>query len=135
MKHKNYRARLFYCGRIHFFTLLLKPQLNSMKQVLLFSFILLSVAVSSCKRPRGSAGACFNLSRTPAKVNDTLYLLNCSVNYDKFKWTIPAFTYVDSLNRHLKFVPTAAGNIDVTLKVSNADSSSSSSITTTITVQ
>lgn len=106
-----------------------------MKHLLFFSFLVIVLGTISCERPRGSAGACFNLSKTPAKVNDTLYLLNCSVNYDKFKWSIPSFSYVDSVNRHLKFVPTVTGNMDVSLLVYNIDSSSANVITKTITVQ
>jgi hypothetical protein len=95
----------------------------------------ITVLMVSCTRPRGSASACFNMSKTPAKVNDTLYLLNCSLNYDRFKWTVPSYLIIDSVNKHMKFVPTAAGNVDISLLVFDADSSSASTITKTVQVQ
>jgi hypothetical protein len=105
-----------------------------MKRVFLFT-ALVAMIMLSCTRPRGKASACFNISKTPAKVNDTLYLLNCSLNYDKYKWTVTSMGIADSLNRHLKFVPTSAGNLDITLKVFDNDTTTTSTITQTITVQ
>lgn len=105
-----------------------------MKRITLLVALIALFAVS-CKRERSTPTACFNISRTPAKVNDTLYLLNCSLNYDKVRWFIPAYIYIDTLNRHLKFVPTAAGNMDVYLWVAQNDTSKKDLIKQTISVQ
>jgi hypothetical protein len=106
-----------------------------MKNFLILLVFSLSVTFVACERPRGAAAACFNTSKTPAKVGDTLYLLNCSLNYDKFYWSVPAYLYIDSLNKHLKLVPSAAGNLDVSLLVRTVDSTSVNVITKTISVQ
>lgn len=105
-----------------------------MKQFLLGLSLLLLIGFSSCEKKMGPSAACFNLSRTPGKVNDTLYLLNCSVNYSYFRWTVPSIPYVDSSNRHLKLVPTAAGDLVVALLVTNPNKDTNI-ITKTIQIQ
>lgn len=76
----------------------------------LFSIILLN----SCEKKRGSAKACFNFSKSSVKVGDTVYLLNCSENYDKFIWYNPT---LDSTNKHIMFSTTTAGNYPFLLRV------------------
>lgn len=105
-----------------------------MKRIAFLLFVVSMMAVS-CKRQPGSTTACFNISKTPAKVNDTLYLLNCSLNYDKVRWFIPSYLYIDTVNRHLKFVPTGAGNMDVYLWVAMNDTTKQNMIKKTISVQ
>lgn len=105
-----------------------------MKRVLLFT-ALMAMVVLSCTRPRGEAGACFNVSKTPVTLGDTIFLLNCSYNYDKFKWSIPAYGLYDSVNRHLKFPSTAAGNLDISLLVFDNDTTTVSTISKTIVIQ
>ena len=66
--------------------------------------------------------ACFVFSNESPKVNDTLYLLNCSENFKKNIWFntngfYPGGAVVDSVQRHEKVVVTAAGNYTVTLRV------------------
>lgn len=76
-------------------------------------------AFSSCKKT-GSAKACFDLSKETIKVGDTMYLLNCSENYEKFIWL---YDYngmglmLDSIDRHAYTVPAATGSYDVILYV------------------
>jgi hypothetical protein len=97
------------------------------------------IGFSSCKKSRGSASACFSFSKSSVKVGDTVYLLNCSENYDKFIWYTPTPS-LDSINKHLIFVAPAAGTYPFILRVgplsfmSNSyGSASEKSLTLTVT--
>lgn len=92
------------------------------RPILLVSGILFFLV--SCTK-KGPTEACFTFSNESPKVNDTLYLLNCSENYLKFIWLnsngfYPGGAVIDSLNRHQKVVVTAAGDYTVTLAVGDS---------------
>lgn len=84
------------------------------RTALLFSIVCL-FAFSSCKKT-GSPKACFTFSKPTVKIGDTLYLLNCSENFQKFIWKYPGGT-IDSMNRHTVIVPNATGTFEVALYV------------------
>lgn len=117
--------------------------------ILLCSLIVL-VGFTSCVKTV-SRKACFTFSNSNPKVNDTLYLFNCSEGYQKSIWYnnagfYPGGAVIDSLqqdnliqHRHEKVVVTAAGPYTVTLRVGNVDfysnsTSGYSEISKTITV-
>ncbi len=94
------------------------------RYVLLCSLIVL-VGFTSCVK-KASRKACFTFSNSSPKVNDTLYLLNCSEGYQKAIWYntngfYPGGAVIDSLQRHQKVVVTAAGSYTVMLRVGNVD--------------
>ena len=93
--------------------------------VLLFAVVTSLFCFLSCKKT-GPVKACFTFSKETPKVNDTLYLLNCSENYTKFIWLntngfYPGGALIDSTNRHQKVVVTAAGDYVVALAVGDED--------------
>ncbi|MCC7030596.1 MAG: hypothetical protein IT257_09840 [Chitinophagaceae bacterium] len=85
-----------------------------LRTALLLSIVCL-FAFASCKKT-GPTKACFNFSKDKVKVGDTVYLLNCSENYNKFIW-IDLSGLLDSVNRHTYMVPGATGTYDVFLYV------------------
>ncbi len=99
------------------------------RYVLLFSFVF-AIGFTSCVKT-GTTKACFTFSKESPKVNDTLYLLNCSENYQKFIWFntngfYPGGATVDSLSRHQRVVVTGAGLYNVKLWVGKNDMYSNS---------
>jgi hypothetical protein len=81
------------------------------------AFSLLAVAgLYSCKKTV-SKKACFNFSKTTAKVGDTVFLFNCSEGYERCMWFLPNGG-TDTV-RHSHFTPTATGVMTVYLRVGN----------------
>lgn len=92
-----------------------------MSRIVLFLSIAILIGFSSCTK-KGPTKACFTFSKESPKVNDTLYLLNCSENYEKFFWINPNGFYpsgvtLDSTSRHQQIVVTSAGQYTVNLRV------------------
>lgn len=93
-----------------------------MSRIALLFILAVTLFITSCTKT-GPAKACFTFSKESPKVNDTLYLLNCSENYEKFVWMntsggfYPGGATVDSANRHQKIVVTGTGNYTVILAV------------------
>lgn len=81
-----------------------------MKGLFLSLSIIAIFSFSACTKKPGSLKACFTFSKNPAKINDTIYLLNCSENYSKFRWLLNNASVIDSINKHNYFVPTSTGN-------------------------
>ena len=114
-----------------------------MSRFILLCSIIVLVGFTSCVKTV-SRKACFTFSNSNPKVNDTLYLFNCSEGYQKSIWYnnagfYPGGAMIDSLSRHQKVVVTAAGSYTVTLRVGNVDFYTSSTggyneISNTITV-
>lgn len=103
-------------------------------------FLLVSIsliALFACNK-KGPAKACFELSKDKIKLGDTLYLLNCSENFQKFIWeTNMGF---DSIHINNKVVPTQTGSLDIklyvgTYKITTSDLSAAKSVTKTVTVE
>jgi hypothetical protein len=99
----------------------------------LLPFVLVLLCFASCTKKKGPTKACFTFSKETAKVNDTLYLLNCSENYSKFIWVnaggfYPGGAILDSINRHQMVVVTSVGTYGVMLRVGTIDGFFSSSI-------
>lgn len=88
----------------------------------LFMVSILLVGLNSCVKKKGPTKACFVLSKETPKVNDTVYILNCSENYSKSIWINPSGFYpsgaiIDTLSRHQRIVVSAAGPYVVYLRV------------------
>jgi len=79
-----------------------------MKGFFLGLSILTIIGFSACNKKAGPLKACFTFSKNTAKINDTVYLLNCSENYSKFKWSIPNAFSFDTINNY--YVPTSIGD-------------------------
>ena len=91
-----------------------------LRTALLLSIVCL-FAFASCKKKAGPAKACFNLSKDKVKVGDTVYLLNCSENYQKFIWLDMGNGMLDSVMLHNYTIPQATGTYDVLLYVGKYD--------------
>ncbi|MBK7763805.1 MAG: hypothetical protein IPI46_10615 [Bacteroidetes bacterium] len=93
-----------------------------MSRIALLLILAATLSIASCTKT-GPAKACFTFSKESPKVNDTLYLLNCSENYEKLVWInssggfYPGGATIDSVNRHQKIVVTGTGNYTVILAV------------------
>lgn len=99
------------------------------RYAIFFSFVAL-IGFSSCVK-NTSTKACFTFSKESPKVNDTLYLLNCSENYRKAIWYningfYPSGSFIDSLSKHQRVVVTATGAYTVALRVGDIDMYSNS---------
>ena len=113
----------------------MKTNIILMKGLFLGLSILAVIGFSECNKKAGPLKACFTFSKNTAKVNDTVYLLNCSENYSKFKWIIPgAFTF-DSINKHNYFVPTTIGNQSVYLLTWSLDGTDTTGVAKILTVK
>ena len=76
----------------------------------LFALVLFS-ACSKDTTPK----ACFEFSKSVVKAGDTVYLFNCSENYQKCIWYLPNGT--QSTQRHAQVVMNSAGNYAVALRI------------------
>jgi hypothetical protein len=94
------------------------------RYVLFFSIVIL-LGFTSCVKNTATK-ACFTFSKESPKVNDTLYLLNCSENYQKAIWYntngfYPGGAVIDSVQRHQQIVVTAAGLYTVAIRIGKRD--------------
>ncbi len=94
------------------------------RYVLFISFVIL-MGFSSCVKNKATK-ACFTFSNESPKVNDTLYLLNCSENYQKAIWYntngfYPGGAIIDSVERHQRVVVTSAGFYTVAIRIGDRD--------------
>lgn len=105
-----------------------------MKGLFLSLSILAIIGFSACTKKQGSAKACFTFSKSPAKVNDTVYLLNCSENYYKFMWK-GLSPFGDSLNKHNYIVPTSIGNYGIHLTIWGLSGGDSTGVSKILTVK
>lgn len=105
-----------------------------MKQALFISLSIISIFFVSCTKKTGSPKACFDFSKEKIKVGDTLYLLNCSENFQKYMWTYPG-NVLDSINRHTLIVASGAGTFEVKLKVGDYNFDKFSELTKSFTVE
>lgn len=97
-----------------------------MSRYVIFLSVVALFGFSSCTKKTGTATACFTFSKPTPKVNDTLYLLNCSENYQKFEWInlngfYPSGAIIDTIQRHQMAVVTAVGDYKVALRVGKYD--------------
>jgi hypothetical protein len=88
--------------------------------------LLILFGLSSCVKKEGPTKACFVFSKETAKVNDTIFLLNCSENYAKSIWInsngfYPGGSVIDTVSRHQRIVVSAAGPYSVYLRVGKND--------------
>ena len=87
-----------------------------MLRMLLALLVVASVGLTSCEKTI-SKKACFTFSKNTAKVNDTIYVFNCSEGYQRCLWFLP--NGATDTNRHTKFVPNFSGANPVGLRVGN----------------
>lgn len=107
--------------------------MNRFRTTILLS-VILAVSFTSCTRKTGPAKACFKFSKESCSAGDTLYLLNCSENYQKFMWFYPMGATVDSVSRHLMIVAPSAGIYPVGLRVGDYPFTDTVGIVKTFTV-
>lgn len=88
-----------------------------MNKHFLFILLLISGFFVACTKKQGPKEACFYFSKSPIKLSDTLYLFNCSKNYENQVWFLPGGQV--SFTRHAYFIPSSTGKFDVALRIGN----------------
>lgn len=106
-----------------------------MKGFFLGLSIIAIIGFSACNKKEGPLKACFTFSKNTAKVNDTIYLLNCSENYSKFKWSIPNAFSFDTINKHNFYVPTSTGDKYIYLLAWSLDGTDTNGVAKILTVK
>ncbi|MEZ5047460.1 MAG: hypothetical protein R2831_10765 [Chitinophagaceae bacterium] len=85
-----------------------------MSKYLLLTLSILFI-LSSCTKKRGPKEVCFYISKEKVTVGDTIYLFNCSKNYDNQIWFFSDGT--QQTNRNAYYVPTSTGIHTIHLRI------------------
>ncbi len=91
-----------------------------MSKSLIFVAIASCIIFFACSKKTPAPEACFKFSKETAKLGDTVYLLNCSKNFDYSFWLLPqsGTTAFVGLNAVAVFTTPAVNSNDSTYNIS-----------------
>ncbi len=103
-----------------------------MQKLLTIFVVALALFFVSCEKEIGAPKACFTFSTETPKPGDSVYVFNCSENYQIWTWYLPGG--VTSSARHSYFVAPAQGTYPVALFVGNYGLKDTTTLVRSITV-